>query len=194
MMQRRWARLFCHDFFSRTVSARRLIIRLPALGSLAQRGTSPQRNARRVRAPSLPATTTRMSLAGATFQLGWRPSTPTGSAWNRSASSDGWVAALKRPHMPGTVPAAADKGGLPRSGAGGCPPGRAVQVEDLLDGGGVLGGLVVAPAAGEPREPQRQAGVLLELAPAGGMGRRKGQLGGEHLHHQAGLEPHIHCP
>ena len=32
-----------------------------------------------------------------------------------------------------------------------------------------LGGLVVAPAAGEAREPHRQAGVLLEQAPAGGV-------------------------
>ena len=53
------------------------------------------------------------------------------------------------------------------------------------------GGLVVAPAAGEAREAQGQPGVLLEPAPAGGVVGREGQLGGEHLEHQAGLEPHV---
>jgi hypothetical protein len=70
------------------------------------------------------------------------------------------------------------------SRVGGGPPGGAEHRHGLLDGGGVGGGLVVTPAAGEPGEPQRQAGVLLEQAPGGGVVRRQGQLGGEHLHHQ----------
>src|SRR6266508_4526925 len=84
-----------------------------AEASLAHLGTSPQRSLRSWRAPSALATITRMSLAGVTFQLGWWPSTPTGSAWNCSPSSDGWVEELKRPHMPATVAATPDNPVVP---------------------------------------------------------------------------------
>src|SRR4029453_5035159 len=84
---------------------------------------------------------------------------------------------------------AGGQGARSRPGRGG--PGGAVQVEDLLDGGGVLGGLVVAPAAGEAGEPQGQAGVGLEHPPGGGVDGGQGQLGPEDLDHQAGLEPDV---
>src|ERR687897_2922361 len=100
MMQRLRARVLFQPFFSRTVSALRLIILLAPLGSLAQRGTSPQRRARSCRAPSAEAVTTRMSLAGATFQLGSWPSTPRGSARNCSSRNCSWLVELNRPHMP----------------------------------------------------------------------------------------------
>ena len=48
------------------------------------------------------------------------------------------------------------------SGTCGCPPCGAIEVDQFLSGGRVPGGLVVAPAPGEPREPQRQPGVLLD--------------------------------
>src|SRR4029450_11523555 len=67
----------------------------------------------------------------------------------------------------------------------------AVHRHHLVDGGGVGRGLVVAPAAGEAGEPQGQAGVLLEPAPGGGVGGGQGQLGGQDLDHQGGLEPDV---
>src|SRR4029450_5168894 len=99
MMQRLRARVLFQPFFSRTVSALRLIIRLAPLESLAQRGTRPQRSSRSCRAPSSEAVTTRMSVAGPPFQLGVWPSTPSGSARNCSSRNWSWLVELKRPHM-----------------------------------------------------------------------------------------------
>src|SRR5512132_451638 len=129
MMQRLRARVLFQPFFSRTVSARRLIILLAPLGSLAQRGTSPHFRARSWRAPSGEAVTTRMSLAGATFQLGWWPSTPSGSARNCSSRNWSWLVELNRPHMDPPYPTVrtAERPG-PASG------------EQLLAEPGVLGG------------------------------------------------------
>jgi site-specific DNA recombinase len=53
---------------------------------------------------------------------------------------------------------------------------------------------LVAPAAGEAGEPHRQAGVVLEDAPTGGVVGGEGQLGGQHLHHQGRLEPDVGGP
>src|SRR5919109_2553141 len=127
MMQRLEPRVRRQVGFSRTVSARILIIRLPDLGSLAQRGTRPQRSSRSCRAPSLPATTTRMSLAGATLKLGRWSSTPLGSARNRSSRNESWVEELNLPHMPipyphyGTVQQRS-AGAERRGDGGGNPP------------------------------------------------------------------------
>src|SRR5215213_7963636 len=121
MMQRRRARVDFQPFFSRTVSALRFIIRLAPLGSLAQRGTRPHLSSRSCRAPSGEAVTTRMSLAGATFQLGWWPSTPRGSARNCSSRNWSWLVELNRPHMPLPYPTdrtAERPAGVSRAAAG----------------------------------------------------------------------------
>src|SRR4029453_11444468 len=135
-------------FFSRTVSALRFIIRLAPLGSLAQRGTSPQRRARSCRAPSSEAVTTRMSGAGATFQLGWWPSTPRGSARNCSRRNWSWLVELNRPHMPPPYP-------TDRTAK---RPGRG-SVEQLLAQPGVAG---ADPWEGEEEPAPHRQDVLLQ--------------------------------
>src|SRR6266516_6572650 len=65
------------------------------------------------------------------------------------------------------------------SAARGCSLCGAVEAYQFLGGGGVLRGLVVAPAPGETREPHRQPGVVLDLSPAGAVGGRQGQLRAE---------------
>src|SRR5260370_22411909 len=72
--------------------------------------------------------------------------------------------------------------------ARGCSPGSAVQVDQLLSGGGVFRSLVVAPSPGEPGEAHGQASVLLDLPPGGGVVRRQGELGGQELQPWPGLE------
>src|SRR5829696_8770791 len=147
MMQRRRARVDFQPFFSRTVSARRLIIRLAPLGSLAQRGTRPHLSSRSCRAPSVEAVTTRMSLAGATFQLGWWPSTPRGSARNCSSRNWSWLVELNRPHMP--LPYPTDR--TARRPAG--------SVEQLLAQPGVLR---ADPREGEEEPAPHRQDVLLQ--------------------------------
>src|SRR5580698_404215 len=51
--------------------------------------------------------------------------------------------------------------------AGWRPAGVEEQLGQLAGGGSVLGGLVVAPAAGEAGEAHRQPGFWLDLAPGG---------------------------
>src|SRR5215212_2494480 len=144
MMQRRRARVDFQPFFSRTVSALRLIIRLAPLGSLAQRGTRPHLSSRSCRAPSGEAVTTRMSLAGATFQLAWWPSTPRGSARNCSSRNWSWLVELKRPHMPLHYPT--DRTAEP-------------SVEQLLAQPGVVG---ADPREGEEEPAPHRQDVLLQ--------------------------------
>ena len=75
--------------------------------------------------------------------------------------------------------------------AGGRAAGGEEQLGQLPGGGAVFGGLVVAPATGEPGEAHGQPGVVLDLAPGGGVVRGQGQLGAEDLEDQAGLEPDV---
>src|SRR4029453_7961161 len=145
MMQRRRARVLFQPFFSRTVSARRLIIRLAPLGALDQRGTRPHLSSGSWRAPSGEAVTTRISLAGATFQLGWWPSTPRGSARNCSSRNWSWLVELNRPHM--ALPYPTDR--TARRPAGG-------SVEQLLAQPGVGGG---APRGGGKEPAPHPAGA-----------------------------------
>src|SRR5262245_45504200 len=58
-----------------------------------------------------------------------------------------------------------------RSAARVGPLRGAVEADQLPGGGGVLRGLVVAPPPGETREPHGQPGVVLDLPPAGAVGR-----------------------
>src|SRR4029450_8573713 len=136
MMQRLRARVLLQPFFSRTVSARRLIILLAPLGSLAQRGTSPQRSARSWRAPSGEAVTTRMSLAGATFQLGGWASNPSGSARNCSSRNWSWLVELNRPHLGPPYPTTRTARRVP-------PRSVEVRQHPLGDLGGELDGMAV---------------------------------------------------
>src|SRR4029453_10606905 len=151
MMQRRRARVLFQPFFSRTVSALRLIIRLAPLGSLAQRGTRPHLSSRSCRAPSGEAVTTRMSLAGATFQLGWWPSTPRGSARNCSSRNWSWLGGGNRPALPPPFPDRPDRGAAGRG-----------SVEQLLAQPGVLG---ADPREGEEEPAPHRQDVLLEGLP-----------------------------
>src|SRR4029453_4933068 len=155
MMQRRRARVLFQPFFSRTVSALRLIIRLAPLGSLAQRGTRPHLSSRSCRAPSGEAVTTRMSLAGATFQLGWWPSTPRGSARNCSSRNWSWLVELNRPHM--APPCPTDRTGRRPSGVRPAAPGPARRRWS-----GPLGGR-------RRTRPHRQDVLLKGLALGGGL-------------------------
>src|SRR5437762_462406 len=70
-------------------------------------------------------------------------------------------------------------------------PCGAVHVQEFVGGGRGLRYLVVAPPSGEPGEPQRQAGIVGEPAPSGGVVRQRGDLGGEHLQYRTRLEPHV---
>src|SRR6516162_3800039 len=75
--------------------------------------------------------------------------------------------------------------------ARGRAPGAEEQLDQLPGGGGVFRGLVVAPAPGEPGEAHGQSGVVLDLAPGGGVVRGQSQLGAEDFEHQAWLEPDV---
>src|ERR1700735_5927071 len=74
---------------------------------------------------------------------------------------------------------------------GGPAPGGEEQLDQLPGGGPVLRGLVVAPPPGEAGEAHGQPGVIIDLAPGGGVVRGKGQLGAEDFEDQAGLEPDV---
>ena len=71
------------------------------------------------------------------------------------------------------------------------PPGAGEKLDQLVSAGGVLGGLVVAPASGEPGEAHGQARVGLDPAPGGGVVRGQGELGGQDLKDQPRLEPDV---
>src|ERR1039457_3841485 len=109
-----------------------------------------------------------------------------------SGNRPAWLAGLSlSAHLP-ELQASATAAGCcrGRSGARGFSLGGAVEAGQVAGGGGVLRGFVVAPSPGEPGEPHRQPGLLLDLPPAGGVVRREGQLSAEDLQHEPGLEPH----
>src|SRR5580658_9759330 len=80
---------------------------------------------------------------------------------------------------------------LPLLAADGSVPGGAEQLDQFPGGSPILRGLVVAPPPGEPGEAHGQPGVVLDLAPGGGVVRGQGQLGAEDLEDQTRLEPDV---
>ena len=66
-MHRRFANACRYAGFSASVSTRALIMRLPTLGSFAQKGTSPQVTTRSWRGPSGRSSTAYTGLVGATL-------------------------------------------------------------------------------------------------------------------------------
>ena len=73
----------------------------------------------------------------------------------------------------------------------GCQPRGAVQVGQFLGGGGVIGALSSRHRSVNRGKRMARLASGLICHPGGGVVRGQGELGGQDLQHQTGLEPHV---